>query len=169
MRGRDMCKNRAWGFSFRGLLLDAVDEFVPLITSANTGETFNGRHTIHTFITRVLHCNTALTDLPRVTGETFSGSAFGKARKRLPLAVFQLYRQRRQVEQHLRESKQTMEMDVLKCKTVDGVLKLEVTKSLGVGSAERYRRRDRLQGMILFATAVFRSRVFLRRRVRRSM
>jgi hypothetical protein len=30
-----------------------------------------------------------LTDLPRVTGETFSGSAFGKARKRLPLAVFQ--------------------------------------------------------------------------------
>jgi Transposase DDE domain len=50
---------------------------------------FNPTNTIHTFITQVLHCNTALTDLPRVTGETFSGSAFGKARKRLPLAVFQ--------------------------------------------------------------------------------
>ena len=38
-------------------------------------------------------------------------------------ALAELYRQRWQVEQHLRESKQTMEMDVLKCKTVDGVLK----------------------------------------------
>jgi Transposase DDE domain len=50
---------------------------------------FNPTNTIHTFITQVFHGNTALTDLPRVTGETFSGSAFGKARKRLPLAVFQ--------------------------------------------------------------------------------
>jgi hypothetical protein len=50
---------------------------------------FNPTNTIHTFITQVLHRNTALSDLPRVTGETFSGSAFGKARKRLPLAVFQ--------------------------------------------------------------------------------
>ena len=50
---------------------------------------FNPTNTIHTFITQVLHCNTALTDLPRITGETFCGSAFGKARKRLPLAVSQ--------------------------------------------------------------------------------
>jgi hypothetical protein len=38
-------------------------------------------------------------------------------------ALAELYRQRWQVEQHLRESKQTMEMDILKCKTVEGVLK----------------------------------------------
>ncbi len=38
-------------------------------------------------------------------------------------ALAELYRQRWQVEQHLRESKQTMGMDILKCKTVDGVLK----------------------------------------------
>jgi hypothetical protein len=50
---------------------------------------FNPTNTIHTFITQVVHCNTALSDLPRVTHESFSGSAFGKARKRLPLAVFQ--------------------------------------------------------------------------------
>jgi hypothetical protein len=50
---------------------------------------FHPTNTVHTFITQVLHFNTALTDLPRVTGETFSGSAFAKARKRLPLGVFQ--------------------------------------------------------------------------------
>jgi Transposase DDE domain len=50
---------------------------------------FNPTNTIHTFITQVLHRNTALSDLPHVTGEIFSASAFGKARKRLPLTVFQ--------------------------------------------------------------------------------
>jgi Transposase DDE domain len=50
---------------------------------------FNPTNTIHTFITQILHFNTALADLPRLTGEIFSGSAFAKARKRLPLGVFQ--------------------------------------------------------------------------------
>jgi len=39
------------------------------------------------------------------------------------LALADLYRQRWQVEQHLRELKTTLHMDVLKCKTLDGVLK----------------------------------------------
>ena len=39
------------------------------------------------------------------------------------LALAELYRQRWQAEQHLRELKTTLHMDVLRCKTVDGVLK----------------------------------------------
>jgi hypothetical protein len=38
-------------------------------------------------------------------------------------ALAELYRQRWLAEQHLRELKTTMRMDVLKCKTVDGVMK----------------------------------------------
>jgi hypothetical protein len=38
-------------------------------------------------------------------------------------ALAELYRQRWQAELHLRDLKITMNMDVLKCKTVDGVLK----------------------------------------------
>ena len=38
-------------------------------------------------------------------------------------ALAELYRQRWQAELHLRDLKTTMNMDVLKCKTVDGVLK----------------------------------------------
>ena len=39
------------------------------------------------------------------------------------LALAELYRQRWQVEQHLRDLKTTLHMDVLRCKTVDGVHK----------------------------------------------
>ena len=39
------------------------------------------------------------------------------------LALAELYRQRWQVEQHLRDLKTTLHMDTLRCKTVDGVLK----------------------------------------------
>ena len=39
------------------------------------------------------------------------------------VALAELYRQRWQVEQHLRELKTTLHMEVLKCKTVTGVLK----------------------------------------------
>jgi len=38
-------------------------------------------------------------------------------------ALAELYRQRWQAELHLRDLKTTMNMDILKCKTVDGVLK----------------------------------------------
>ena len=38
-------------------------------------------------------------------------------------ALAELYRQRWQAELHLRDLKTTMNMDVLKCKTVEGVLK----------------------------------------------
>ena len=44
--------------------------------------------------------------------------------ERYPLeALAELYRQRWQAELHLRDLKTTMNMDVLKCKTVQGVLK----------------------------------------------
>ena len=39
------------------------------------------------------------------------------------LALAELYRQRWQAEQHLRDLKTTLKMDRLRCKTVDGVLK----------------------------------------------
>jgi len=41
----------------------------------------------------------------------------------LPLELAELYRQRWQAEQHLRDLKTTLNMDKLRCKTVDGVLK----------------------------------------------
>ena len=39
------------------------------------------------------------------------------------LELAELYRQRWQAEQHLRDLKTTLNMDMLRCKTVDGVLK----------------------------------------------
>ena len=48
----------------------------------------NPANTIHLFILQVLNENTPLNDLPRRSGESFTGSAFCKARKRLPLGVF---------------------------------------------------------------------------------
>jgi hypothetical protein len=48
----------------------------------------NPANTIHLFILQVLNENTSLNDLPRRSGESFTGSAFCKARKRLPLGVF---------------------------------------------------------------------------------
>ena len=49
----------------------------------------NPANTIHLFILQVLNENTPLNDLPHRSGESFTGSAFCKARKRLPLGVFQ--------------------------------------------------------------------------------
>ena len=48
----------------------------------------NPANTIHLFILQILNENTPLNDLPRRGGESFTGSAFCKARKRLPLGVF---------------------------------------------------------------------------------
>src|SRR5271166_1751593 len=47
----------------------------------------NPINTIHLFIIQVLNGNTPLNDVPRKSGESFTGSAFCKARKRLPLGV----------------------------------------------------------------------------------
>ncbi len=43
--------------------------------------------TIHLFILQILHGNTACAHLPRLTGQTFTASAYCQARSRLPLAV----------------------------------------------------------------------------------
>jgi Transposase DDE domain len=48
----------------------------------------NPVNTIHLFILQVLNQNTPINDLPRKSGESFTGSAYCKARKRLPLGVF---------------------------------------------------------------------------------
>src|SRR5271166_278995 len=48
----------------------------------------NPANTIHLFIIQILNENTPLNDVPRRSGESFTGSAFCKARQRLPLAVF---------------------------------------------------------------------------------
>src|SRR5258707_15166444 len=49
----------------------------------------NPTNTVHLFILQILNRNTALNDLPRKSHESFTGSAFCKARQRLPLRVFQ--------------------------------------------------------------------------------
>ena len=49
----------------------------------------NPTNTVHLFILQVLNRNTALNDLPRKSHASFTGSAFCKARRRLPLRVFQ--------------------------------------------------------------------------------
>lgn len=43
--------------------------------------------TIHLFILQILHGNTACSHLPRITGQTFTASAYCQARARLPLAI----------------------------------------------------------------------------------
>jgi hypothetical protein len=48
---------------------------------------FNPANTVHLFITQILNQNTPLNDLPHKSGESFTGSAFCKARQRLPLGV----------------------------------------------------------------------------------
>jgi hypothetical protein len=48
----------------------------------------NPTNTIHVFMLQILNENTPLNDLPHKSGESFTGSAFCKARKRLPLGVF---------------------------------------------------------------------------------
>jgi hypothetical protein len=45
-------------------------------------------NTLHLFILQVLHCNTAMTHLPHLSGESFTASAYCQARKRLPLKLF---------------------------------------------------------------------------------
>src|SRR6266481_27830 len=49
----------------------------------------NPTNTVHLFILQILNRNTALNDLPRKSHASFTGSAFCKARQRLPLRVFQ--------------------------------------------------------------------------------
>ena len=48
----------------------------------------NPANTIHLFILQVLNQNTPINDVPRKSGESFTGSAYCKARKRLPLGVY---------------------------------------------------------------------------------
>lgn len=48
----------------------------------------NPANTIHLFMLQALNENTALNDVPRRSGESFTGSALCKARQRLPLGVF---------------------------------------------------------------------------------
>jgi len=50
---------------------------------------FNPTNPVHLFILQILNRNTALNDLPRKSHESFTGSAFCKARRRLPLRVFE--------------------------------------------------------------------------------
>lgn len=45
--------------------------------------------TIHLFLLQILHGNTACAHLPRLTGRSFTPSAYCQARSRLPLAVLQ--------------------------------------------------------------------------------
>ena len=44
---------------------------------------------IHLFLTQILHGNTAITHLVRISGLSFTSSAYCQARSRLPLALFQ--------------------------------------------------------------------------------
>ena len=50
---------------------------------------FNPANTVHLFIIQIRNHNTPLSDLPHKSGESFTGSAFCRARQRLPLGVFQ--------------------------------------------------------------------------------
>lgn len=45
--------------------------------------------TIYTFLVQILYGNTACNHLPHLVGQSFTGSAYSQARKRLPLAVLQ--------------------------------------------------------------------------------
>jgi hypothetical protein len=45
--------------------------------------------TIHVFLTQILHGNIARTTLSRLAGMPFTAEAYGQARQRLPLALFQ--------------------------------------------------------------------------------
>lgn len=61
---------------------------------ATVGHTWRDRvldpvATVHLFILQILHGNTACAHLPRLTGRTFTASAYCQARSRLPLAVLQ--------------------------------------------------------------------------------
>jgi Transposase DDE domain len=69
----DLC--RSVGHRWRNRLLDPIT-------------------TIHLFLLQVLHRNTAATHLPRLTGLTFTASAYCQARSRLPLAVLRALLQR---------------------------------------------------------------------------
>lgn len=56
------------GYEFRERVLDPVN-------------------TVHAFLTQVFHGNTACSDLPHLTGRTFTASAYVQARARLPLTL----------------------------------------------------------------------------------
>ena len=46
-------------------------------------------HTVHTFLTQILHGNVACTAMPHLMERCFSASAYCQARARLPLALFE--------------------------------------------------------------------------------
>lgn len=45
--------------------------------------------TVHAFLLQVLHGNTACDHVPHLMGQRFTGEAYGQARQRLPLALFE--------------------------------------------------------------------------------
>ncbi len=45
--------------------------------------------TVHAFLLQILHDNTACDHVPHLMGGGFTGEAYGQARKRLPLALFE--------------------------------------------------------------------------------
>src|SRR3954465_6691857 len=45
---------------------------------------------IHLFLDQILHGNTAINHLVRISGRSFTGSAYCQARGRLPFAVFEV-------------------------------------------------------------------------------
>ena len=45
--------------------------------------------TIQGFLLQILHGNTACSEVPRLLGKAVSGEAYGQARSRLPLELFQ--------------------------------------------------------------------------------
>jgi hypothetical protein len=57
--------------------------------------------TIHLFLLQVLHGNTPCGNLPHLSGLTFTETAYGKARARIPREAFQLLL--RQMTQHLQQ------------------------------------------------------------------
>src|SRR5262249_59911107 len=45
--------------------------------------------TVHAFLLQVLHGNTACDQVPHLLGGGFTGDAYGQARRRLPLSLFE--------------------------------------------------------------------------------
>jgi len=94
----------------------------------------NPATTVALFIVQVLNGNTAIEHLRHLTGRAMSASSYRT--RALTIAttlldparypkheIARLYGLRWQVETHFRELKQTLKMDMLKCKSTDGVIK----------------------------------------------
>jgi hypothetical protein len=94
-------------------------------------------HDYAVFLLQILHSSTGCGHLPHLSGLRFTAAAYCQGRARLPLRVFDLLLERfnRAVQRstvddgrwHIETSiahlKTTMQMDILHCKTVPGVLK----------------------------------------------